>query len=235
MPDTTRVGCVCVCVRKRFRRKRFRCGITLGSALERAPHWWRREVHTHARARSTSSMSLFRTKGGKTSAVRMPSEAEGFALAVASAMQWAHLRSSMNRMCRPPKWCSFRPRSCAWRRRSNSCRCSRGAWPSTQPRRQGARIRARSSTSATTNACSCAVLLWGQCAAGARGTVRRLHGARTAETVVMCCAAAVRAAGDHRGRWRPWGTMGDHGGPWETLETVGDAIDCSGRSTCSAL
>ena len=36
-------------------------------------------------------MSLFRTKGGKTSAVRMPSEAEGFALAVASAMQWAHL------------------------------------------------------------------------------------------------------------------------------------------------
>ena len=43
-------------------------------------------------------MSLFRTKGGKTSAVRMPSEAEGFALAVASAMQWAHLRSSMNRM-----------------------------------------------------------------------------------------------------------------------------------------
>ena len=62
-------------------------------------------------------MSLFRTKGGKTSAVRMPSEAEGFALAVASAMQWAHLRSSMNRMffvdiaaeckrlkCTPSEW-----------------------------------------------------------------------------------------------------------------------------------
>jgi hypothetical protein len=62
-------------------------------------------------------MSLFRTKGGKKSAVRTPSEAEGFALAVASGMQWARIRSAMNKMffvdiateckrlkCTPSEW-----------------------------------------------------------------------------------------------------------------------------------
>jgi hypothetical protein len=44
------------------------------------------------------SMSLFRNKGGKTSQVREPSEAEGLALAVAAAMQWSRLRCAVNKM-----------------------------------------------------------------------------------------------------------------------------------------
>ena len=37
-------------------------------------------------------MSLFRTSGGKRSAKRLPSDAEGLALAVGLGMQWAKLR-----------------------------------------------------------------------------------------------------------------------------------------------
>ena len=42
------------------------------------------------------SGSLFRHAGGKKCAVRLPSEAEGLALAVAAAMLWAKLRTSAN-------------------------------------------------------------------------------------------------------------------------------------------
>ena len=45
-----------------------------------------------------SQSSLFRRAGGRTTTKRVPSEAEGFAIAVAGAMQWAHLRTSVNPM-----------------------------------------------------------------------------------------------------------------------------------------
>ena len=41
-------------------------------------------------------MSLFRTSGGKTCSKRLPSDAEGLALAVGTAMQWAKLRDCSN-------------------------------------------------------------------------------------------------------------------------------------------
>ena len=43
-------------------------------------------------------MSLFRKGGGKQSSQRLPSDAEGLALAVGTAMQWAKLRDCSNRM-----------------------------------------------------------------------------------------------------------------------------------------
>ena len=42
-------------------------------------------------------MSLFRTKGGKPSTKRVPSDAEGLALAVGIAMQWGKLRDCSNK------------------------------------------------------------------------------------------------------------------------------------------
>ena len=41
-------------------------------------------------------MSLFRTSGGKTCSKRLPSDAEGLALAVGTAMQWVKLRDCSN-------------------------------------------------------------------------------------------------------------------------------------------
>ena len=49
-----------------------------------------------AKASGRMSGSLFRHAGGKKCAVRLPSEAEGLALAVAAAMLWAKLRTSAN-------------------------------------------------------------------------------------------------------------------------------------------
>jgi hypothetical protein len=42
-------------------------------------------------------MSLFRTKGGKPSTKRLPSDTEGLALAVGIAMQWAKLHNCSNK------------------------------------------------------------------------------------------------------------------------------------------
>ena len=62
-------------------------------------------------------MSLFRNKGGKTSQVREPSQAEGLALAVAGAMQWSHLRSAVNKMffagTMASSWAALQRRSAA--------------------------------------------------------------------------------------------------------------------------
>ena len=48
--------------------------------------------------RTAEVMSLFRAKGGRQTKMRVPSDAEGLALAVGAAMQWARLRDASNRM-----------------------------------------------------------------------------------------------------------------------------------------
>eukprot|EP00966_Prymnesium_polylepis_P191215 4431913-Prymnesium_polylepis.1 len=56
----------------------------------------------------------------------------------------------------------------------------------------------------------------------AHGAQRDTFMARTRQTVSghVLRSAAVRAAGDHRGRWRPWGTMGDQRGRWRPWGTL---------------
>ena len=187
-------------------------------------------------------MSLFRTKGGKTSALRMPCSACGRARPVFCVRGRARPVFCVSGVYALVTRDDQTPYMGALGNSAARLLCGgtrTGSGMHTDPREQGrASVRLGRAVGSMAGRAQ-------KCKKCVKTALKRSKNPRRDPTMVLGgprLAASLRSAPrlwgggargqpDLRGRWRPWGTMGDHGGRTGMLETVGDARACRGHST----